>query len=209
VDLFVFDLDGTLVDSSRDISDSLNFSLTKVGLPAWPVEEIRTAIGNGSRLLLEEALRGHEERLEEAFGIFSDHYAEHLLDHTRLYPGVRETLEALAGVKLAVLSNKRQIYCDPIIDGLGVRSFFGCVVGGDLLPYKKPRPEPLLHICTSMGILPARTAMVGDSPVDVETARNAGAISIGVTGGFAPAEEILRARPDLTVQTVAAIGAQL
>ncbi|MFH1017740.1 MAG: HAD-IA family hydrolase [Pseudomonadota bacterium] len=205
IDLFIFDLDGTLIDSSRDIANAVNHALGRVGLPAWPLETVRLSIGNGTRILVQKAVQGHEECFEDAFRIFSDYYGRHLLDHTRLYPGVARTLERLRAFKLAVLSNKRQIYCDPIIDGLRLRKIFSCVLGGDVLPQKKPDPAPILYILKKLDVEPRRAVMVGDSPVDVAAGRAAGTHTIGLTDGFSPSQEIVQARPDLTIGNVTEI----
>ncbi len=202
MDLFIFDLDGTLVDSSQDIANSVNYALGRVGLPVWPIETIKTFIGNGTRLLIQEAVRGHDELFKEAFRIFSNHYGQHLLDHTRFYPGVCETLAKFPGSRFAVLSNKRQAYCDPIIDGLGARKLFACVLGGDTLPQKKPDPEPIRYILRKLSVEAGRTVMVGDSPIDVAAGRAAGTYTVGLTKGFSPREQIVSAGADLTLETV-------
>jgi phosphoglycolate phosphatase len=196
VDLVIFDLDGTLVDSSLDIANACNYALAGLGQEAWPVERITKLIGGGSTALVHQVLAGRQELFKDAFRLFSEHYRAHLLDHTRLYEGVREVIVGLSEKRLAVMSNKRQAFCDPIIDGLHIRNAFQLVVGGDTPKQKKPHPDSIHYVCDALRIDPARTVMIGDSPVDVQAGKAAGTLTIGITGGFCSREEILQSNPD-------------
>ncbi len=198
IDLLIFDLDGTLVDSSRDIAEAVNYALGKVGLPQWKIDNVLSEIGYGTKSLIRRILGDqHVDLFQPTFDAFSEFYEEHLLDHTKLYPGVRETLEALDEKQFAVISNKRQYFCDPILVGLDVGHFFFKVLGGDSLPKAKPHPDPILHVAEAAGIPMERVVMIGDSPIDVEAGKAAGSFTIGLTSGFTPVREVLMSEPNL------------
>jgi len=175
-DLLVFDLDGTLVDSAADISAALNRTLARLGRERIPHERVLQAIGGGVRKLIERVTTPPIEPVMEAF---LEHYAEHLLDETALYPGVEETLAKLKGRKI-VLSNKPVAMSKVIVEGLGIAKHFEAVYGGDSFPVRKPDPE-----CWKLATAGAsRPVMIGDSGTDVQTAKNAGATAIAVTYGY-------------------------
>lgn len=196
--LVVFDLDGTLVDSSRDLAAAINATLARLapGAPQLPHEEVRSYIGDGARLLLSRSLAaaGLPHPPEEALPVFLEAYAGCLLDSTRLYPGVSEALEALAGRALAVLTNKPGALSRRLLEGLGVGSRFRQVLGGDEI-VRKPDPSGLLRLLEANGAAADAAVMVGDSSNDVRTARAAGVASIGVSWGF-DTERLLLAGPD-------------
>jgi phosphoglycolate phosphatase len=197
--LVVFDLDGTLVDSSRDIAASVNAALGRVapGTAALSREAILSFVGEGAGLLVERSLRhaGLALSTEEVLPVYIDCYRERLLDTTRLYPGVAEALDALAGTTLAVLTNKPGDMSRTILEGLGVASRFARVRGAGDVPSRKPDPAGLLGLMSELGARAGETWMVGDSATDVGVARAAGARAAGVTWGFHPAA-LLAAAPD-------------
>ncbi len=205
-ELIIFDLDGTLIDSRVDITNSVNVALRDIGLPPKTTEQIVGMIGNGTRALVQRAVGHDPDRFRRAFAVFTKDYGLHLLDHTTLYPGVRETIDHFAGrKKMAVMSNKRQRFCDAILEGLGLTHRFEVIQGGDTATAKKPDPAPLLHICERLGIDPTRTAMVGDSTVDVTAGEKAGMYTVGILEGFTPAEIMRGSGADLLVPTVASL----
>lgn len=183
---FVFDLDGTLIDSKQDIVRSVNLMLRDMQREEQPTELVRTFIGHGAPQLIARVLGpgASEEQLDEALGIFLAHYRERKLDRTRPYPGVAEALRKLAGRPMAVLSNKPTELSVDILKGLGLARFFEAIYGGDSFRRKKPDPVGALRVLKELGRTPAESAMVGDSDVDVETARNAGMLAVGVNYGF-------------------------
>jgi phosphoglycolate phosphatase len=188
--LVVFDLDGTLIDSVADLASALNATLDRLhpGTPPLPVPEVRTMIGEGALLLITKALRavGQGDVPQDALPVFLDCYRQHLLDETRLYPGVLETLEALRGRPLAVLTNKPGDLSRAIVDGLGIGRFFARVYGGDDVPARKPDPGGLRRLLEETGSDAADAVMVGDSAIDVQTGRAADVRTVGVTYGFDP-----------------------
>jgi phosphoglycolate phosphatase len=200
--LLVFDLDGTLVDSSRDIATAVNTSLGRVapGTAAIPLDAILSFVGEGARLLVERSLHHADLALsaDNVLPVYLECYRERLLDTTRLYPGIEEALDALAGTTLAVLTNKPGDMSRAILEGLGVAPRFARVWGAGDVPSRKPDPAGLLALMAELGAAAGETWMVGDSATDVLAARAAGVRAAGVTWGFHPAALRL-ARPDRLV----------
>jgi phosphoglycolate phosphatase len=188
--LLVFDLDGTLVDSSRDIAAAANAALGRLapGAAAIPLDAILSFVGEGAWLLVERCLRhaGLDLSADEVLPVYLECYAERLLDTTRLYPGVTEALDGLAGSALAVLTNKPGGFSRTILEGLGVADRFARVWGAGDVPSRKPDPAGLFRLMAETGALPGETWMVGDSATDVDVARAAGVRVAGVTWGFHP-----------------------
>lgn len=175
--LVVFDLDGTLVDSKRDLADAANALVAELGGRALPVDRIAEMVGEGAALLVRRALTAAEldPDIPHALARFLELYDERLLRHTDLYPGMRETLHALAGrATLSVLTNKPSRAAERILEGVRVRGLFRDVGGGDTPFGRKPDPAGLHHLMAIAGATPASTLLVGDSRIDLETARRAG-----------------------------------
>jgi phosphoglycolate phosphatase len=189
--LLVFDLDGTLVDSSRDLAAATNAALQRVapGTPEVPLEVVVGFVGEGARLLVERALRhaGSGLPAEEVLPVFFESYGERLLDTTRLYDGIAEALDALAARTLAVLTNKPGPFSRRILDGLGVAPRFARIWGAGDVPARKPDPAGLLALLGELRASPGETWMIGDSAIDVRTARAAGVRVAGAEWGLAPA----------------------
>jgi phosphoglycolate phosphatase len=173
-----------------------------MGLPPLEHERVYSYVGNGAAALIRRALSGAapESDVEEALEFFLEHYREHALDHTTLYPGVTEALERLqtAGGRLAVLTNKPVGISRAILEGLGVGHRFFQVYGGNSFDFKKPHPIGVEALMAEAGVDRSGAMMVGDSSVDIQTARNAGIRSCGVTYGFQP-ESLADPRPDMLV----------
>jgi phosphoglycolate phosphatase len=202
--LVVFDLDGTLVDSTEDIAAAFNHTLRRVapGTPPLGLAVIRALVGHGARNLVERGLAVAGLGLDPArvLPVFLEVYSTCLLDKTRLYPGTAETLEALAGRSLAVLTNKPGGLSRAILAGLGVADRFVRVLGGGDGPASKPDPAGLALLMKEFAVTPAQTLMVGDSPVDVATARAAGVEIAGVLYGLDPAS-LRAAQPDFMIES--------
>jgi phosphoglycolate phosphatase len=200
--LLVFDLDGTLVDSSRDLAVATNAALQRVApdRPPISVETVRTFVGDGARVLIERSLRhaGIDRPVDDVLPIFLECYSQCLLDTTRLYPGILPALEALEGPTLAVLTNKPGGFSRTILEGLGVVSRFSRVWGAGDVPERKPDPSGLRGLIAELGARPDATWMIGDSPVDAQTARAAGVRMAGVTWGLNP-EGLRQEEPDRLV----------
>jgi phosphoglycolate phosphatase len=197
MDLLIFDLDGTLIDSKLDLAHAVNATRAHMALPPLDHELIYSYVGNGAPVLIRRALGPDtpEEVIERALDFFLTYYREHMLDYTVLYPGVEETLARLDDGKrrLAVLTNKPVRISVGILEGLGVGKHFFRVYGGNSFEQKKPHPIGVETLLRESGAQKDRAVMVGDSAVDIRTARNAGIPSCGVTYGFQP--ETLQAEP--------------
>jgi phosphoglycolate phosphatase len=197
-DHVVFDLDGTLVDSRADLVRAVNHTLGSFGRPPLGRDRIVSYVGEGARRLVERALATEDaDAVERGLAVFRAFYARHLLDETRAYPEIPELLDDLGrcDCRLSVLTNKPEAMSRAILDGLGLLPRFVAVLGGDSLPTRKPDPAGLLHLAGRTSIERRRVLLVGDSPVDVATARAAGVPFCGAEWGFDPAR-LRRARPD-------------
>ena len=184
--LIAFDLDGTLIDSSRDLANSVNELLGELGAPPLPIDEVRAMIGSGAKVLIRRALAasGIPEN-PQAIGRFLDIYDRRLLDHTRPYEGIPEIVrEARQHACVAVLTNKPLAPTEKILAGLGMRDLFDDVIGSDGAFPRKPNPAALLALMDRAGATPQRTLMVGDSGIDYETAQGAAARCCLVAYGF-------------------------
>jgi len=200
VKLIIFDLDGTLVDSGEDIARSVNELLEKSGSPALPHARIRSYVGDGVRKLLERSLgEASDPELLRAEALYLSIYRRRLLETTRPYPGVVPALEGLHRKHpLAVLTNKPVAESLTILEGLGLRRFFRVVCGGDSFARKKPDPIGVRFLHEEVSAPAGETLLVGDSTVDVSTARNAGIRSCLVRYGLGPWNEAVE-RPDFVV----------
>jgi phosphoglycolate phosphatase len=202
MDLLIFDLDGTLIDSRLDLAHSVNAARLHLGLAPLDNELVVSYVGHGAPTLIRRALgdSASEADVQAALAFFLAYYREHALDCTTLYPGVRESVERLhgAGKRLAVLTNKPAEVSREILEGLGVGAVFFRIYGGDSFEFKKPNPIGIDTLRKETGVGPDRTMMVGDSSVDIETARNAGVHSCGVTYGLQP-ESLRNPAADLVV----------
>jgi phosphoglycolate phosphatase len=195
--ILVFDFDGTLVDTKKDIADSVNRTLKELELRTLDPETLYTFIGKGVTHLMTRSLEktGYGD-LSRTIEVFMRHYEEHLMDQTDLFPNCRETLEHFADKENTILSNKPTRFITQILDALNWRAPFSTIIGGDLMPAKKPDPGGLLHILEQHGVHPKDTLMIGDSLVDIETGKRAGVKTCGVTYGHAGRKSLESAQPD-------------
>jgi phosphoglycolate phosphatase len=182
----IFDLDGTLIDSKVDLIHSVNAMLREMKRPALAAETISGYIGHGAPQLVARALGGTatEEELKHALQFFLHYYEEHKMDNTCAYPGVEETLATLRHVPMAVLTNKPERISVRILNSLGLANFFRLIYGGNSFESKKPDPFGANKILQEFGMAAHETVLVGDSEVDVQTARNAGTVAAAVNYGF-------------------------
>ncbi len=195
-DTIIFDLDGTLIDTLRDLAESVNYALRCFNLPVHPVESYKQRVGHGSEVMISRALSDDKQGLiEKIQKIQAEYYQKHMFDHTRPYPQIPEILQKLRGkgYKLAILTNKPEEMAQKIVGRLFESGTFDLVAGGrDDIPLK-PNPQRALQIARQLGTQARLTAFVGDSGVDMQTARNAGMFGIGVLWGFRSRPELIQA----------------
>ncbi len=194
IKLIMFDLDGTLVDSSGDITNALNYAIAPGGREPLTVEATKNLIGEGVTRLIEKVLgpAGNEE-MRVVLERFMEFYGDHLVDRTRAYPEVPETLMDLSAYAKAVISNKRESFSKKVLEELGLLGHFAVVFGSDSAREKKPSPEPLREVMRRLSCVPGEAVMVGDSSYDIQAGRSAGVLTIGVSYGYRPADSLLQA----------------
>jgi phosphoglycolate phosphatase len=210
VHTLIFDLDGTLIDSQLDLVLSVNAMLEHMGREPHVHEKICSFIGNGASMLVQRALGEDATEAEVGKGLayFLEYYRAHMLDNTDVYPGVREALVQLQKYPMAVLTNKPVRFSRAIIEGLNLSRYFRYVYGGNSFETKKPDPQGAQILLRELQATPCESMMVGDSDVDVKTARNAGMHACGVTYGFGT--EGLRAHPpDIMLDSLSDLPAHL
>jgi phosphoglycolate phosphatase len=208
----VFDLDGTLIDSRRDITTAINRMRGELGLPPIPLAAVVTMVGEGARLLVERALGPGfpPDQIDQAYASYLRHYGEVCLDETAAYPGIGEMLADLAGrYPLALLSNKGEAFSRRILDSLGLTRFFVEILGGDSLPTHKPDPAGLRVLAERLGVPLARLLLVGDTWIDAETAHNAGCAFALVEWGFPRPPQLDAVKADLRVARAGELAAAL
>lgn len=202
----LFDLDGTLVDSRADLINSINLTLSELGREKLPDSRVINFVGEGARLLVERALRATQAddpqnaEIDGALKIFLRHYRDHLLDHTRAYPEVEQTLRRLAHIPKAVVTNKPYAFTVALLEGIGLAAHFEIVFGGDSLVERKPSPMMLVEAARRSGAEVSRCLMVGDSRVDVEAGRAAGMKTCGYIPGFRGRTELVEAGVDFVIE---------
>lgn len=185
---YLFDLDGTLIDTAPDLNLALNHCLNGAGLPGVDEAHTRHWVGHGARVLIEEALRHHQtsQPVEPLLDAFLKYYAEHVADRSSLYPTVMETLHTLKGrgARLAVVTNKLSHFSERLLSQLDCREIFDEVVGGDSAAAPKPDPAPVNLCLERLAVAPADTLFVGDSETDVRAAQAAGVTVVCMRDGY-------------------------
>lgn len=189
VKLVIFDLDGTLVNSSKDITNALNYAIKPHGFNPLTEKETIKMVGDGLTRLVEKFLGPDNQHIKESvLNSFISYYTEHLTDFTKPYPMVKETLAKLDKYKKAVISNKREFLSKKLLHNLDLLRFFDAVLGSDSALEKKPSPEPIKKALNNLNVRPEDAVIVGDSDNDILAGKNAGIKTIGVTYGYRSAE---------------------
>ena len=202
-ELIIFDLDGTLIDSSEDIAWAVNKTLRQMGLEELSYQAIKDRIGWGVKMLLQRVLPENKQNLlEEARVIFMEYYSNHILVKTKLYNGAVNVLEHFKSKKLAIATNKPLNLTEQILDGLSISGYFKKVVGGDGVQNKKPAPEALEIILRKLNTSPKATVFAGDSKIDIEAGKQAGVITIGAAYGFRGRQELEDAGADMIIEDI-------
>jgi phosphoglycolate phosphatase len=205
VDLFLFDLDGTLSDSKKDLVTAINQTLSSFGFPELPEEDIIMLVGKGvSKLLANFA--GDGAAKYDTFKVYLDHLDKHLMDTTKPFPGVVETLSAITKKK-AVVTNKLKGMAERVVTGLGIADKIDFIVGADTARSMKPNPDPIIFALERFGADPSRTVMVGDTTDDIMAAKAAGVIACGVTYGFGTRQDLADAGAEVIIESIADLPA--
>ena len=186
---YLFDLDGTLIDSAPDIHAALNHTLEHAGLPGVALSMTRHFVGMGSRALIQQALEHHgveQPDPEPLLARFLGYYERNIDVHSQPFPAVVETLGELRdrGARLAVVTNKYEGLTERVLAGLNLRQWFDCVVASETTPNPKPAPDPALHACRALGVVPGDALFIGDASPDVSCARAAGCPVVVVRDGY-------------------------
>lgn len=209
--LLVFDLDGTLADTRRDLAASVNAGLAAIGRAALPVEAVVGFVGDGARNLLIRSLAAAGDHqpspatVDAALAAFLAHYQEHCLGETFAYPGLTQALDRLSGYRKAVLTNKPGAPAARILEGLGLAGYFGQVFGGDNPYGQKPDPSALLKLMEMESARPEETVMIGDGVQDLRAARRAGARFLGYLEGMGPPAALLGEGAEATFSSMAGL----
>jgi phosphoglycolate phosphatase len=195
--LILYDLDGTLADTRRDIINGVRYALKTLKGPDLTDDEIKACVGTGLHALIKDVFRTQDEALaDKGAKLYREHYKKHMLDHTRLYPGAREFLEYFKDRKQAVITNKPNPFSSQILKALGVADYFIAILAGDNgLPFK-PDPAAIRHLMEEVGAAEEGVLFVGDSSVDIQAARNAGVEIATLSHGFASESVLREANPD-------------
>jgi phosphoglycolate phosphatase len=200
VDLLIFDLDGTLIESKWDIAAAVNLTLAELKLPERTQEEIFGFVGDGIKRLLRLAVgENNQERYEQALTVFRGHYLSHCLDCTKFYPGIEPVLSHFAGKLMAVATNKSLEYTTKILNKLGAHHF-AYIVGGDDGYGLKPDPRMLIKIMDNLNVAKDRAVLIGDSTNDINGGHNAGIKVCAVGYGMGDREKMAACKPDWFIE---------
>lgn len=213
IQAFAFDLDGTLVDSIKDLAVSANYMRESLGLEQLPIDTLKSFVGDGMGRLVHRALTNHHDDLaddalwQQGFAVFAQYYHQHIADYSSPYSGVIEGVQLLKslGYPVVVITNKSERFALKLLQDLGMLDDFSLVIGGDSLNEKKPSALPLQHVCEVLNITPTQLAMVGDSHNDIEAAKAAGSYAIGVDYGYEDMNTLAindATRPDAVIHSI-------
>jgi len=197
IDLMVFDFDGTLVNSGGDIAASINYTLKTLRIPMMEQDEIISYIGDGVHALIERSLGQNSRHLfDDALKIFSDYYADHMMDTTSLCDSVIEVLEHFRRKKKLIVTNKRKYFTAAMTDAFLITHYFDDIIGADSTPYKKPDPRLLIPLIEKLGVENNNTVVIGDGVNDVMLAKNSGVLSCALLNGLTPKDVLASLNPD-------------
>jgi len=202
IELIMFDLDGTLIDSMKDIANAGNFTLENFGLAKKSIQEIISYVGEGREYLVKKLLGDNQIFLNEAISVFGEYYRKHFSDNSVLYPNVKEILEYFKDKKKAVVSNKNRAEVISNLKSLGIYDYFENIIGGDEVEYRKPFPFHLCKTMQKLHINKEKSIMVGDMDIDILAGKNAGILTCAVTYGVSKKEDIIRAEPDFIIDDI-------
>ena len=203
IDLMIFDLDGTLVNSGGDIVASVNYTLKSLGIPVMGTEVIIGFVGDGVQKLIERSLcRDSRDQFDKAMEIFTAYYAEHMLDTTTFYPGVPEIIQHFHDKNKVIITNKRYRFTRAIAEALDIKKYFDDIIGVDTTPYKKPDSRLLSPLLERFGAQRERTVVIGDGINDILLAKNTGALSCAFLNGLGRRDLLLDQKPDFVCENI-------
>jgi phosphoglycolate phosphatase len=201
IDLMIFDLDGTLVNSGGDIVASVNYTLETLAIPVKKPKEILSFVGDGVNKMIERALGNEFQHLfDEAMDIFSDYYARHMLDMTSLCDSVIEVLDHFRDKKKVIITNKRRYFTLKMTDALGITKYFEEIIGADSTAYKKPDPRLFIPLIERVGAVYNDTVVIGDGVNDIMLAKNTGVLSCALLNGLTHRDILLALDPDFACE---------
>jgi len=203
IDLIIFDLDGTLVDSRDDIANAVNFTLKKIGLKEKSISEISSYIGTGIEDLIGKSLGNKQEvLLTRALSVFEKYYRKHSTDNSVLYPNVKEILEYFKNKRKMIVTNRNYEFALIVLNKLGIYDYFENVVGGDDIGCMKPSSCPVDISMNRLNTNKEEAIIVGDMDIDIVAGKKAGIITCGVTYGIGKKEDIIKAKPDFIIDDI-------
>lgn len=201
VKMIIYDLDGTLVDTRKDLTASTNYALTQLGLPPRTLEEVQAMVGDGAAMLIKRAVgEAHSELFEKALALFREHYRNNVCVHTTLYPSVKEVLAHFSSKIQTIFTNKPVDMAEMLIHKLQIADYFRKVLGGNMGLALKPSPDGVLLLCREFGVAPSEAVMVGDSLTDIQAGQTAGVKTAAVTYGYRQKSELEAGRPDFWIE---------
>jgi len=202
--LLIFDLDGTLIDSIEDLTDSLNKALLKCRLRAFSVDDTKKMIGKGIIKFLEQALGAQysKEVFDNVHEYFLDYYQDNLSNKTKCYPGICEMLGKINGSRnLAIFTNKSTRFIEPILKHLGLDRYFHTYLGGDNPHGKKPSASGVVELMNRFETTNEETLIIGDMPVDIQTGKAAGVTSCAVLWGYGQKDDLCKTFPEYVINS--------
>jgi phosphoglycolate phosphatase len=209
---FIFDLDGTLIDSSHDLTLAVNGMLHEIGYPKVTHEQVQGFIGDGTPKLAERALRHvgalenkNAPKFDKYFSILLKHYEANLANQTTVYPGVREFLEKFKVHPMAVVTNKPKQFTGPVLEAFKLLHYFQFWAGGDTFEKRKPDPFPVVKAMKELNSEPDRTFMIGDGDTDIKAGQAAGAITVAAIYGNRSPGELRDLDPDYEITEFSAL----
>jgi phosphoglycolate phosphatase len=203
IELFIFDLDGTLIDSRKDLANAVNYARKQYNLDELDIMTVASFIGHGVKNLIAKTFPGLEPKEQDkALEIFKKYYEEHCVDETTVYEGVKDMLKYFESKAMAIVSNKPYPFTKIILKKINLDSYFKLVLGEESHPKKKPDPAPLLYVAEKLGIKPTLSCMVGDWITDVEAGKRAGMVTVGCLYGIGNQRELREFKPDYLVDSI-------
>ena len=203
IDLIIFDLDGTLIDSRRDIANAVNFTLKEVGFREKNIAEISSYIGRGVEDLIRKSLGESQDILfKKAKALFEEYYRKHSTDNSALYPGVGEVLEYFKRKRKIIITNRNYEFAKLTLKAKGIYNYFEDIIGGDDTACMKPSSCPFDKAIHRLDIDKGKTIIVGDMEIDILAGKRAGIITCAVAYGIGKIEDILKAKPDYVIDNL-------